>query len=381
MNTNKNNYQFTTKEKIKTDKSFSKLKIRNRNGVISYMLLWSENGKRKTKTIPLKYKDEGITSIRNRAIKMYETLIDIQEGIIPDPAENISVTYQQLFNDYIDDCKSRNVKTKHIEDCQRNYNNWVKSLAGNIVVSDLKRKNIKEVFKKATKHSKSVANKTLKMIIASLNFAVDEETYGIDFNVGSKIKAHPDIKIKRSYTDLEKAKIFNELNSIELNNPERYRTVGFIWLLILTGARKGEIAQARWEWIKDNKIIIPVEHHKTGQKTGEERVIYLNEPAMQVINKLSTINPKTKTITGIVTPYKLWRKITNKCNCPDIRLHDLRHSFATMCISANISTRQVGALLGHKSLASMQRYGEVTPQISSGNVNLAAEVIDAQIIN
>ena len=68
MNTNKNNYQFTTKEKIKTDKSFSKLKIRNRNGVISYMLLWSENGKRKTKTIPLKYKDEGITSIRNLSL-------------------------------------------------------------------------------------------------------------------------------------------------------------------------------------------------------------------------------------------------------------------------------------------------------------------------
>jgi len=378
MNTKNNRHYIDT---TKTDKTFNKLKIRNQNNKISYTLVWYLNGKRKTKTIPLKFKDEGIASIRNRAIKMYETLIDIQEGTIPDPAENISINYEELFNDYIEDCRSRSVTEKHIEDSKRNYNNWAKSSIGNIYVSDLKRKHIKDIFKKVSKHSKTVANKTLKTIVASLNFAVDEETYGIDFNVGSKIKAHPDIKIKRSYTELEKAAIFNELHSIELNNPERYRTVGFIWLLVLTGARKGEISKARWEWIKDNKIIIPVDQHKTGQKTGEERVIYLNEPAMQVINKLSTIYPRPDTITGIGTPYKLWKKVINKCNCPDIRLHDLRHSFATMCISANISTRQVGALLGHKSLASMQRYGEVTPQISSNNVKLAADVINAQIIN
>ena len=146
-------------------------------------------------------------------------------------------------------------------------------------------------------------------------------------------------------------------------------------MLILTGARKSEIANAQRSWIKDNKIVIPFDQYKTGKKTGKDRIIYLSDHAMKIINKIIEVCPNEQTITGIKSPEKTWDRIRKECDCPHLRLHDLRHSFATYCLSAGLGHRQVGNLLGHQSLSSMQRYGEIRQEVSKKNVELANRLI------
>tara|TARA_B100000161_G_scaffold94409_1_gene66558 strand:- start:1421 stop:2530 length:1110 start_codon:yes stop_codon:yes gene_type:complete len=363
------------KDRHIADKKFNKLKTRYRNGSKYYYLIWHNKGKKIKRKIEARYPDESITEIRKRAIKIYSHYKDIEEGLVEDPKDTKQIKYDVLFSEYIEDCKARDVKETTIKQYQSLYQNYAQKHLGSICVDKLTRKDIKNVFGSISKKTKSQANKFLKFIVASLNFAIDEECYGIENNIARSIKGNPEKKITTSYTEKEKLKVFKKLNELENFEPGKIRSISFIWLLILTGARKSEIANAQRSWIKDNKIVIPFDQYKTGKKTGKDRIIYLSDHAMKIINKIIEVCPNEKTITGIKSPEKTWDRIRKECDCPHLRLHDLRHSFATYCLSAGLGHRQVGNLLGHQSLSSMQRYGEIRQEVSKNNVELANKLI------
>ena len=130
-------------------------------------------------------------------------------------------------------------------------------------------------------------------------------------------------------------------------------SVAFIYLLILTGARKGEIAGATWDMVRGNRLVL--DDHKTDH-TGEQRIIHLPPAAVAVLDRLPRTNG---TITGIQNPKKLWEKIRVDAKCPDLRMHDLRHSFASAAISAGLSLPQIGELLGHRSAQTTKRYSHL----------------------
>lgn len=368
-------------DKIVADKLFSNLKIRTVDNKKSYQLIWHKAGVKKKKTIPIRYENESIVSIRKRAIKIFNELQDIEEGIKQPIKPKIKITYKELFNDYIDDCKVRDVATHTINQYQSLYDKYVNKELGNTIVKDVARAKVKEIFRTITKDTKYQANKYLKFMVASLNFAIDEEKYDIEHNVATNIKSNPERKHTTSYTEEEKFVLFDRLNKLENFRPSRIRSISHIWLLILTGARNGEIANAKRSQIKGNTIVIPFNEYKTGLKTGKDRVIYLSEHAMQIIDKLKEVFPNQETITGIKSAQKTWDIIRKECNISHIRLHDLRHSFATYCLSAGLGHRQVGTLLGHQSLASMQRYGEVIADVSKKNVQLANDLILPESLN
>ena len=93
-----------------------------------------------------------------------------------------------MFSEYIEDCKARDVKETTIKQYQSLYKNYAQKHLGSICVDKLTRKDIKNVFGSISKKTKSQANKFLKFIVASLNFAIDEECYGIENNIARSIK-------------------------------------------------------------------------------------------------------------------------------------------------------------------------------------------------
>lgn len=145
--------------------------------------------------------------------------------------------------------------------------------------------------------------------------------------------------------------------------------VAYIYLLILTGTRRGEIWNARWEWLDGNVLRLP--DSKTGAKS-----VYLPPAAMEVIEQL----PKgSGTITGIGPPYKLWYKVRTEAGCPDLRLHDLRHSFASAALAAGLSLAQIGELLGHHSTQTTMRYAHLVEDAAHAAVAQTAAVIDSRL--
>lgn len=144
------------------------------------------------------------------------------------------------------------------------------------------------------------------------------------------------------------------------------RQVAFIYLLILTGARCGEIEAAMPEWLNGAKLELP--DSKTGART-----IYLPQPVMDILEALP--RAPGETLVGIRAPRKFWNGVRKAAGCPDLRLHDLRHSFASAALSAGLTLAQIGELLGHANPQTTQRYAHLIEEMANTAVEQTSSVI------
>lgn len=205
------------------------------------------------------------------------------------------------------------------------------------------------------------ANRTLALLSAMFGFAMHPLEW-VEKNPCRGVQRYKEVKRRRYMAGEEAAKISEILDREAKENPA---SVAFLYLLILTGARKGEIANAKWTWLKGNVLELP--DSKTGAKS-----VYLPPQAMDVLAALPRTNG---TITGIQSPQKLWVRIREEAGCPDLRMHDLRHSFASAALSAGLSLSQIGELLGHKSTQTTKRYAHLVEEAANAAATLAADQI------
>jgi len=141
-------------------------------------------------------------------------------------------------------------------------------------------------------------------------------------------------------------------------NPQLRNIVG---LLLLTGARKRELLDARWENVNVGRKVwfIPT------SKTGKPRHVPLSQAALNIIEQLPRFencpwlmpNPKTKMpFTDIKHP---WETARAAAGLEGLHLHDLRHSFASFAVNAGIELLAVGRILGHADYQSTMRYAHL----------------------
>jgi integrase len=134
-----------------------------------------------------------------------------------------------------------------------------------------------------------------------------------------------------------------------------------VGLLLLTGARKRELLDAKWEHVNlDRKVwYIPT------SKTGKARHVPLSKPALDLIAALPRFvgcdwllpNPKTRQpFTDIKHP---WETAREAAGLAGLHLHDLRHSAASFMINAGIDLFAVGRILGHADHQSTMRYSHL----------------------
>jgi integrase len=135
-------------------------------------------------------------------------------------------------------------------------------------------------------------------------------------------------------------------------------------LLALTGARKNEIAGLRWRYVDFQRGVLILPDSKTGA-----RVIPLGAPALAV---LVAWGERFDTMSGdqFVFPaergeghhdgaYKVWRRLREKAELSDVRLHDLRHTHASTGVALNQSLHIVGKILGHRKAETTARYSHL----------------------
>jgi integrase len=95
------------------------------------------------------------------------------------------------------------------------------------------------------------------------------------------------------------------------------------------------------------------------------RTVYLNDPALELLAGLPRLVRSEYVLPGdragghLVNVQKAWRKITTAAHLDNLRVHDLRHSFASVAAAAGMNLPLVGRLLGHKELATSLRYSHL----------------------
>ena len=152
--------------------------------------------------------------------------------------------------------------------------------------------------------------------------------------------------------------------------------VAAIRLLVLTGARLREILNARWEHVDFERGILFLRDSKTGRKP-----VYLSAASLTVLAGLPRIEGNPFVIAGAkdgaprADLKKPWAAITRAAGLKGLRIHDLRHSFASVGAGASLGLPIIGKLLGHTQAATTHRYAH----LDADPMRRAAETIGATI--
>lgn len=230
-----------------------------------------------------------------------------------------------------------------------------------------------EALHKSLKATPTQANRVRITISKMFNLAEKWELRPLHTNPATRVQPYPETKRKR-YTKPDEARaIFLLLIKYGETYPHQ---AAFIWLLIYTGARPSEIASARSDQRTGNRF--ELDKHKT-KRHGHDRTIFLPSQAVAVLDRIGRTS--NGTITGIKSPRHLWRKILDEAGLKgaDLRMYDLRHTFASAGLSDGMSLPEIGGLLGHASPASTQRYAHLMDHVGINRAQRAADALDAMV--
>ena len=177
-----------------------------------------------------------------------------------------------------------------------------------------------------------------------------------------------------SFEEIER--LGQALDVVEQDKSVHPSSILAIRLLLLTGARKSEILNLRWEEVSFERRCLRLMDSKTGEKT-----ILLSAPALELLSKAPRVEGNPHVCFGEVEgqPFKNlyhgWMRVCELAELEDVRIHDLRHSFASVGAIGGWSLPMIGALLGHRKAETTARYAH----LSESPVHEAAEAISGQI--
>ena len=138
----------------------------------------------------------------------------------------------------------------------------------------------------------------------------------------------------------------------EADHPQ---AVTIIRLLLLTGCRTGEIVTLKWTFYREGKLFLP--DSKTGPRT-----IWLSSAARAILGGLprSVVwvfpSPRTDSCLTAAVVYPVWYRVRAEADLCDVRLHDLRHTYASMALARGETVLAIGRLLGHRDPATTLKY-------------------------
>jgi integrase len=155
--------------------------------------------------------------------------------------------------------------------------------------------------------------------------------------------------------------------------------IAAVKLLIFTGARLSEILELRWEWIDFDRGEARLPDSKTGAKT-----LHFAAPALAVLADLPRVEGNPYVIVGSVTGARLvnlekpWRAIRKVAGLNDVRLHDLRHAFASVAASSGMGLPIIGKMLGHTQAVTTHRYAHLASDpVKAAAATVANKIADA----
>jgi integrase len=246
---------------------------------------------------------------------------------------------------------------------------------GKLALDEIKAEHIVDVVArmKAKGLAASTANRVLVILRYIYNLAIKWRVPGIASNPTTGIELGPEIQRNR-YLTKEEAQVL----SAAIANDENRTAANAIMLLLLTGARRNEITQARWEHVfwDERKLRVPI------SKSGKPRWISLSASAIGLLRSIPRcagndyIFPAPTTGRPSPSLWFPWKRIRDRAGLGDVRLHDLRHSFASFLVNEGVSLYVVQGLLGHANAKTTQRYAH----LQSDTLSRATDVVDAIVL-
>lgn len=224
-------------------------------------------------------------------------------------------------------------------------------------------------------YAAGTTNRVLVLLRYIFNLARKWKIAGIGENPTFGLSTAPDVQRDRFLTNAETRRLIASIDA----DANRVAAQA-IMLLLLTGARRNEITQARWDYVDFEKrtLLVPI------SKTGRPRTIALSGQALALLRRIPPVadNPYIfpSPVTGrpCASLHFPWARIRKRAGLEDVRLHDLRHSFASFLVNKGISLYVVQGLLGHTNARTTQRYAHLAQDTLLEAAEIVARVIANQ---
>ncbi|MEX0343352.1 MAG: tyrosine-type recombinase/integrase [Rhizobiaceae bacterium] len=291
---------------------------------------------------------------------------------------------------YLDEEATNRLKPSTRRNYEINIRKHAAPSIGVMKLNQITRAEIQNLHATLGQRSKVLANRTVETISAVYRYA---QTLGLveeSYNPTSGIKAFKEKARERYLSEHEFVRLGEALELAENEGipwanldrqvqpkhaakAENQRTVfsssaiDAIRMLIFTGCRLREILHLTWVEVDLERGLLFLADSKTGS-----RAVVLNNLAQDILNRQprssSFVFPSEFIATGengeqedkpLADLSKPWRAVRRHAGIEDVRLHDLRHSFASVGASAGMGLPIVGALLGHKQAATTERYAHL----------------------
>jgi integrase len=369
------------------------LRVRS-SGIKTYIFQYRMAGGRKS--LLEKYTIDKHGSITpDRAREKAEQLTDmVRQGINPKTEQNKereSITVSALCDLYLaEGCSTK--KSSTVATDRGRIERHIKPLLGRMKAKDVTRADIQKFLhdvaggktacniktglhgRAIVEGGKGAATRTVGLLGGIFTFAMDR---GVTLaNPVRGVKRYKDHTSERFLTDRETMTLGETLATMERSNAISPLHAAAIRLLLLTGCRKSEILSLKWDYVDFERGYLRLPDSKTREKT-----IPIGAPVLQILSGIPKYSEwvfPAASGKGYSTGLpKIWGRVRDKAGLKDVRLHDLRHSFASFGAVAGDSLIVIGKILGHKDAKTTARYAHLGDDPVKSATNRISSAISA----
>ena len=270
-------------------------------------------------------------------------------------------TIKELAERYLEEHAKTKKKASSLDRDERLLKRFILPALGSKKVIAVTRADVARLHHSVGQETPIQANRVLavlsKMMTLAIKWGIRPE---LDGNPCRYVERYKEAKRERYLSPDELARLGKALAEMEQEGLELPSVITAVRLLIFTGCRREEILSLKWEHIDLERACLRLPDSKTGAKT-----VPLGPPALEVLAGSPRLEGNPYVCPGLrpgghlIGLPKAWGRIQKRAGLAGVRLHDLRHSFASVGAAAGLGLPIIGALLGHTQAATTQRYAHL----------------------
>ena len=328
-------------------------------GVRSFVMSYTvrTNGIRRLKTIGRHGPDNwNVTAARKEALRLRNLINEGEDPMGELHAARKAPSVAELAERY---CEHRlpgmRPKTQH--DDRTMLRAYVLPALGRLKVAEVRRADIAKLHR-TLKDRPSRANRMVSLCSRMFSFAIREDMRAGE-NPAIGVEQYPEERRERYLSQAELVRLTEALGKCIDQQP-----ANVIRMLLLTGARRGEVLHMEWKHLDLEEGVWTKPSTHTKQKKMHR--VPLNTPARELLSKVKAHGLSERYVFAgrqsgkpLRDLHRKWKAICKEADIEDLRMHDLRHSYASFLVSAGLSLPVIGALLGHAKPSTTARYAHL----------------------